>query len=67
MASEISRWIVPLIAAFQDNKNFYLVMDYCVGGDFLGLLIHKNTLSEEVTRWYIAEMILWVEEAHSLR
>jgi serine/threonine protein kinase len=67
VASENSRWIVPLIAAFQDNKNLYLVMDYCVGGDFLGLLIRKNTLSEEVTRWYIAEMILCVEEAHSLR
>jgi serine/threonine protein kinase len=67
VASEHSRWIVPLIAAFQDNKNLYLVMDYCVGGDFLGLLIRKNTLSEDVTRWYIAEMILCVEEAHSLR
>lgn len=67
VASETSRWIVPLIAAFQDNKNLYLVMDYCVGGDFLGLLIRKNILSEDVTRWYIAEMILCVEEAHSLR
>lgn len=67
VASENSQWIVPLIAAFQDNKNLYLVMDYCVGGDFLGLLIRKNTISEEVTRWYIAEMILCVEEAHSLR
>jgi serine/threonine protein kinase len=67
VASENSRWVVPLIAAFQDNKNLYLVMHYCVGGDFLGLLIRKNTLSEEVTRWYIAEMILCVEEAHSLR
>jgi serine/threonine protein kinase len=67
VASENSRWVVPLIAAFQDNKNLYLVMDYCVGGDFLGLLIRKNTLSEDVTRWYIAEMILCVEEAHSLR
>lgn len=67
VASEDSRWIVSLISAFQDNRNLYLVMDYCVGGDFLGLLIRKNTLSEDVTRWYIAEMILCVEEAHSLR
>lgn len=67
VASENSRWIVPLIAAFQDRKNLYLVMDYCVGGDFLSLLIRRNTLTEDVTRWYIAEMILCVEEAHSLR
>lgn len=67
VASEKSRWIVPLIASFQDNNNLYLVMDYMVGGDFLGLLIRKNTLSGDVTRWYIAEMILCVEEAHRLR
>jgi serine/threonine protein kinase len=42
-------------------------MEYCIGGDFLGLLIRKNTLSEEITRWYIAEMILGVEEAHRMR
>ena len=66
-AREGSRWIVPLFAAFQDSSNLYLVMDYCVGGDFLGLLIRKNVLSEDVTRWYLAEMILCVEEAHRLR
>ena len=42
-------------------------MNYCIGGDFLGLLIRKNVLNEEVTRWYIAEMILCVEEAHRMR
>ena len=67
VASEGSRWIVPLIAAFQDSRNLYLVMDYCLGGDFLGLLIRKNILNEDVTRWYIAEMVLCVEEAHALR
>ncbi|KAK2789545.1 hypothetical protein FQN53_001664 [Emmonsiellopsis sp. PD_33] len=67
VASEKSRWIVPLIASFQDVNNLYLVMDYMVGGDFLGLLIRKNILSEDVTRWYIAEMVLCVEEAHKLR
>ncbi|KAI9720605.1 MAG: hypothetical protein M1812_002785 [Candelaria pacifica] len=67
VASEGSRWVVPLIASFQDSTNLYLVMDYMLGGDFLGLLIRKNTLSEEVTKWYIAEMILCVEEAHKLK
>ncbi len=67
VAAEGSRWIIPLIAAFQDRKHLYLVMEYCIGGDFLGLLIRKNTLSEETTRWYIAEMILGVEEAHRMK
>ncbi|KKZ64856.1 hypothetical protein EMCG_09233 [[Emmonsia] crescens] len=67
VASEKSRWIVPLVASFQDVNNLYLVMDYMVGGDFLGLLIRKNILSEDVTRWYVAEMVLCIEEAHRLR
>jgi protein-serine/threonine kinase len=45
----------------------YLVMDYMPGGDFLGLLIRDNVLSETMTKFYIAEMILCIEEAHALR
>lgn len=67
VASESSRWIVPLIASFQDTTNLYLVMEYMVGGDFLGLLFRKDILKERHARWYIAEMILCVEEAHRLR
>lgn len=59
--------IVPLIASFQDSANLYLVMEYMPGGDFLGLLIRENILSEPVAKFYIAEMILCIEEAHSLR
>ena len=67
VASEKSRWVVPLISSFQDSTNLYLVMEYMVGGDFLGLLFRKDTLKERHARWYIAEMILCVEEAHRLR
>ena len=67
VASEKSRWVVPLIASFQDTTNLYLVMDYMIGGDFLGLLIRCGQLKEKRTRWYIAEMILCIEEAHRLR
>ena len=67
VAAEGTKWVIPLVEAFQDTKFLYLVMDFCIGGDFLGLLIRKNTLSEEITKWYIAEMILCVEEAHALR
>ncbi|RDA85773.1 hypothetical protein CP532_6315 [Ophiocordyceps camponoti-leonardi (nom. inval.)] len=67
VASEGSDWIVPLVASFQDPKNLYLVMEYMPGGDFLGLLIRENVLHESVARFYIAEMILAVEEAHRHR
>lgn len=67
VAAEGSKWVVPLITAFQDDKHLYLVMDFCIGGDFLGLLIRKNILSEQITKWYMAEMILCVEEAHKMK
>ncbi|OTA92056.1 hypothetical protein M434DRAFT_45196, partial [Hypoxylon sp. CO27-5] len=67
VASEGSKWIVPLITSFQDAANLYLVMDYMPGGDFLGLLIRENILNEPVAKFYIAEMVLCIEEAHSLR
>ena len=67
VASEKSRWVVPLIASFQDTTNLYLVMEYMIGGDFLGLLIRCGQLKEKRSRWYVAEMILCIEEAHRLR
>ncbi|KAH7371551.1 Serine/threonine-protein kinase-like protein cbk1 [Pyrenochaeta sp. MPI-SDFR-AT-0127] len=66
VASENSRWVVPLVAAFQDNNNLYLVMEYMMGGDFLGLLLREDILDENVARWYLAEMILCIEEAHRM-
>lgn len=66
VASEKSQWIIQLTASFQDAHNLYLVMDYMIGGDFLSFLVRKDILSEEATKWYIAEMILCVEESHRL-
>ncbi|KAL6873219.1 kinase-like protein [Trichoderma novae-zelandiae] len=63
---EGSNWVVPLVASFEDMSNLYLVMEYMPGGDFLGLLIRENILHEAVACFYIAEMILAVEEAHRL-
>lgn len=58
---------MPLVTSFQDPANLYLVMEYMPGGDFLGLLIRENILSEPVAKFFIAEMILCIEEAHTLR
>lgn len=66
VASENCRWVVPLMAAFQDNTNLYLVMEYMVGGDFLGLLLREDILDENVAKWYLAEMVLCIEEAHRM-
>jgi serine/threonine protein kinase len=50
VGAEGSRWVVPLIASFQDNTDLYLVMEYMIGGDFLGLLLREDVLDEQVAR-----------------
>ncbi|KAK5705434.1 hypothetical protein LTR97_002552 [Elasticomyces elasticus] len=67
VSAESSRWVVPLIASFQDNTNLYLVMEYMIGGDFLGLLLREDVLEEGVAKWYVAEMILCIEEVHKMK
>lgn len=50
VAAEGSTWVVPLLASFQDNTNLYLVMEYMLGGDFLGMLLREDVLEEMVAR-----------------
>jgi len=65
-ASSICRWIVRLVYSFQDVDHLYLVMEYMGGGDMLNLLIQRDTFPESMAKFYVAEMILAIEEAHKL-
>lgn len=64
--AEGSSWVVPLLASFQDPDHLFLVMEFEIGGDFLGLLLRHTIINEQATRFYAAEMILCIEEAHKL-
>mmetsp|Transcript_6930 Transcript_6930/g.7833 ORF Transcript_6930/g.7833 Transcript_6930/m.7833 type:complete len:183 (-) Transcript_6930:766-1314(-) len=59
-------WIVDLKCSFQDFNNLYLVMEYLPGGDLMNLLIKKDILSEEESRFYMGEMVLAIESVHKL-
>ncbi|ORY35880.1 kinase-like domain-containing protein [Naematelia encephala] len=59
-------WIVQLFYAFQDADHLYLVLEYMGGGDLLNLLVERDTFPEPMTRFYVAEMILALEETHGL-
>ena len=48
----------------QDSQNLYLIMEFLAGGDMMTLLIKKDSLSEEVTQFYIAETALAIESIH---
>ena len=49
-----------------DEENLYLVMEFCVGGDFMGLLMKESRLSEDATKFYMAETILAIDSVHQL-
>lgn len=66
LTSANSRWVVGLRYSFQDESHLYLVMDYSIGGDFMSLLMKKDILSEDDSRFYTAELVLAVEAVHEL-
>ena len=61
-----SPWIVELRASFQEDDYLYLVMEFLPGGDFMNLLIEKDKLTEEESKFYLAELILAVQSIHKL-
>jgi serine/threonine protein kinase len=58
--------VVKLHFSFQDDKNLYLVMEYLPGGDLMTILMKYDILSEEQTRFYIAETALAIWSVHQL-
>lgn len=64
-ASATAKWIVKLIYSFQDVDHLYLIMEFMGGGDLLNLLIEKDIFEEDFARFYVAEMVLAIHEAHS--
>ena len=54
------------INMFQDPVNLYLIMEFLPGGDMMTLLMKKDTLSEEVTQFYIAETALAIDSIHKV-
>ncbi|KAK3240989.1 hypothetical protein CYMTET_24353 [Cymbomonas tetramitiformis] len=64
LAEVNSPCVVKLFYSFQDDEYLYLIMEYLPGGDVMTLLMRKDTLSEEETRFYIAQTVLAIESIH---
>eukprot|EP01134_Creolimax_fragrantissima_P007356 CFRG7356T1 len=57
---------VKSYCAFQDNNNFYFVLEYVPGGE-LDVLMHDVGLFDEpVARFYVAEILLALQHMHQL-
>ncbi|CAL1290237.1 unnamed protein product [Larinioides sclopetarius] len=67
MAKTTSPWLTKLQYAFQDNQHLYLIMEFHPGGDMLSLLEkYENYLPEEMTQFYLAELVLAIHSLHSM-
>ncbi|CAA3030026.1 serine threonine- kinase tricorner-like isoform X1 [Olea europaea subsp. europaea] len=64
LAEVDSNCIVKLYCSFQDEEYLYLIMEYLPGGDMMTLLMRKDILTEEETRFYIGETVLAIESIH---
>jgi len=57
--------IVKLMYSFQDEEYLYLVMEYLPGGDLMTLLIRLEILTEDMSRYYLAQTVLALEAIHA--
>lgn len=58
-------FIVDLFATFQDNLNVYMLMSYVPGGELFTHLRRAQRFSPDVTRFYLATIILALKYLHS--
>jgi len=59
-------YVVKLHMSFQDAKNLYLIMEFLQGGDLMTILMKYDILTEEQTRFYIAETAIAINSVHKL-
>jgi len=57
-------WQTKLNYSFIEGDYLYYIIDYCPGGDLLHYIDSKENLTEKEAKFYIAELILGVDNLH---
>ncbi|CAD6888123.1 unnamed protein product [Tilletia controversa] len=58
-------FIVNLLRSYQDSKSVYMLMDYVPGGEIFSHLRRARRFTADVTRFYIASIILALDYLHA--
>ncbi|KAN0075357.1 Protein kinase-like domain containing protein [Tylopilus felleus] len=58
-------FVVDLCATFQDSLNIYMLMSYVPGGELFTHLRRAQRFTPDVTRFYLANIILALKYLHS--
>lgn len=57
-------FIIALRHSVQTPEKYFLIMEYCCGGDLASIVSKLGFVGEELARNYIAEIILAIETLH---
>ena len=57
-------FIVNLRHTLQDSRNVYMIMDYVPGGEIFSHLRRAGRFPTDVTRFYIATLVLAIDYMH---
>ena len=58
-------FIVKLLSSFQSKTRIFFLTEFLGGGELFNLLTHRDFLTEQDARFYLAEMVLALDFLHS--
>eukprot|EP01006_Ploeotia_vitrea_P035537 TRINITY_DN65896_c12_g1_i2.p2 TRINITY_DN65896_c12_g1~~TRINITY_DN65896_c12_g1_i2.p2 ORF type:complete len:370 (+),score=150.14 TRINITY_DN65896_c12_g1_i2:391-1500(+) len=61
-----ANFLVSSRFCFQDDTYLYVILEFMAGGDLRYYMSQHGAMKENVARFYIAELVLALEELHSL-
>jgi hypothetical protein len=64
MANIHSEHVVKMFFAMASRKYLFFVMEFMAGGDLFSLLRRFGRFEEETTKFYVAEIVLALEDLH---
>ncbi|KAH0569859.1 Kinase, AGC [Spironucleus salmonicida] len=57
-------FLARMYAAFSDQRNYYLLMEFCEGGELAQILKKQAFLQENVAKQYVSELLTALEYLH---
>ena len=58
--------VILVTEIFSNRNNFYIVMEYCEGGELFNYIVKKRRLAEEEAAFFFYQIISGLEYIHSL-
>ena len=60
------QYVTKLIRTIEDNDNFYIVMEYCKGGNLKDFIKNNGPLSEKTVKKILSQLLIAIDYFHSV-